>query len=86
MNNLNKFTLNEIVKAKMQLYKKLTLILIFFGLFTLLVGCSGNSESENANEENAYEKGVWDGAMDVCSETRRISQDVYEQLRRRNVC
>lgn len=81
MNNLNKFTLNKIVKAKMQLYKKLTLILIFFGLFTLLVGCSGNSESENA-----YEKGVWDGAMDVCSETRRISQDVYEQLRRRNVC
>ena len=81
MNSYLILTLNKIAQQVEQNQKRLTLTIIFFIILTLVVGCSDKSDTENA-----YEKGVWDGAMEVCSETRRISQEVYQQLRRRNVC
>ena len=81
MDNHQKITSYKIVQEVEQNHKRLTITILITALLTLVVGCSDKSDTENA-----YEKGVWDGAMEVCSETRRISQDVYQQLRRRNVC
>ena len=48
-------------------------------LVLLLGGCKESAE-------DAYERGVWDGAMEVCWEVRRISDHVYQQLRSRRYC
>ena len=53
------------------------------GVLVLLLGaCKENAESA----EDAYERGVWDGAMEVCWEIRSISDHVYQRLRSTRYC
>lgn len=53
--------------------------IIFAVVALALVGCG------ESNEE-AYERGVEDGADEVCQEARRIAEGVYEELRSRRYC
>jgi len=53
--------------------------IIFAVVALALVGCG------ESNEE-AYERGVEDGADEVCQEARRISERVYGELRSRRYC
>ena len=57
--------------------KKKVLSIALAGL--LLGGCGKSAE-------DAYERGVWDGTMEVCWEARRISDHVYQQLRSESHC
>ena len=58
----------------------------FLYVAAVLVLLLGAYKMYAESTEDAYERGVWDGAMEVCWEVRRISDDVYQQLRRTRYC
>ena len=58
--------------------KKLAMALVLI----FMSGCGGSGESN----EQAYQRGIEEGAGEVCFEVTRISDRVFSQLRSRGLC